>query len=79
LAAASAVAVPVLLAHGGEDPLVLASGSRQFAEAVQVSGSELRIYPELRHEILNEPEWESVLGDLLDWLAKRGQGAEGMA
>ena len=79
LAAAGNVALPVLLAHGAEDPLVLAGGSRQFAEAVTVPGSELRIYPELRHEILNEPEWESVLGDLFGWLGRREQGSEGMA
>lgn len=68
LAAASGVGVPLLLLHGGADPLVPASGSRRFGEAV--ARSELRIYPELRHEILNEPEWEDVLGDVIAWLGR---------
>jgi alpha-beta hydrolase superfamily lysophospholipase len=79
LAAAPDVDVPVLLLHGGDDPLVPPSGSRRFAEAVTRAGSELRVYPELRHEILNEPEWESVLDDFFAWLGKREQGSEGMA
>ena len=76
LAAAGNVGVPVLLLHGGDDRLVPSSGSTRFARAVTVPGSELRIYPELRHEIFNEPEWESVLGDVLAWLGKREQGSE---
>lgn len=76
LAAAANVAVPTFLLHGEADPLIPANGSRKFSQAVSVPGSALRIYPELRHEILNEPEWESVLGDALEWLVQREQSRE---
>jgi alpha-beta hydrolase superfamily lysophospholipase len=71
LAAAGRTAVPVLLLHGEDDPLALPSGSRAFFGALRSPGSDLRVYPGLRHEILNEPEWETVAGDLHAWLTKR--------
>ena len=43
-------------------------GSRAFFEGVAISGSDLRIYPKLRHEIFNEPEREQVYLDVLEWL-----------
>lgn len=71
LGAAPEVSLPVLLLHGGDDPLVLPTGSEAFADEVGVPGSDLRIYPGLRHEILNEPEWETVARDLLAWMQAR--------
>ena len=59
-------------------PVVIITGHGGAQSRTAVPGSELRIYPELRHEILNEPEWESVLGDLFGWLGRREQGSEGM-
>jgi alpha-beta hydrolase superfamily lysophospholipase len=66
--AADAVRVPMLLLHGGDDALCPASGSRRFHAGLSAPGSDLRVYPGLRHEILNEPEWETVLQDLLRWM-----------
>ena len=40
------------------------------AAGLGAPGSELRLYPELRHEIFNEPEAEAIFGDVLDWLRK---------
>lgn len=71
LEAAPDLALPVLLLHGGDDPLTRATGSRAFHEGLDNPGSDLRIYPGLRHEILNEPEWETVATDLIDWMRKR--------
>ena len=71
LAAAQRTSLPVLLLHGAEDSLTPASGSRAFFAQLDGGVGELRIYPELRHEILNEPEWETVAGDLLEWMRKR--------
>lgn len=68
--AAAGVSVPVLLLHGGDDRLCLPEGSRMFFEALGTPGSDLRIYPGLRHEIFNEPEQEQVFADLLDWVRK---------
>ena len=77
LAAASRLEVPALLLHGEDDPLIPARGSRSFFDAIDVPGSELEVYPGLRHEILNEPEWEKVASRLLDWMraSEAGQPA----
>jgi alpha-beta hydrolase superfamily lysophospholipase len=71
LAGAADVHIPMLLLHGEADPLCPASGSRTFHEQLGTPGSDLRIYPELRHEIFNEPEQERVFADLLEWLRGR--------
>jgi alpha-beta hydrolase superfamily lysophospholipase len=66
--AAGRVGIPMLLLHGEDDALCLAEGSRRFHADLDASARELRIYPGLRHEILNEPEREVVLADLLAWM-----------
>ena len=68
---ASEVSVPMLLMHGEDDPLCPAEGSRAFRSGLRTEGSELRIYPRLRHEIFNEPEREGVFADLLAWMRSR--------
>ena len=68
---AGQVEVPTLVLHGGADPIVLPCGSRKFFENLKASGSDLRIYPELRHEIFQEPEGEDVLGDVIRWIDER--------
>jgi alpha-beta hydrolase superfamily lysophospholipase len=65
------VRVPLLLLHGESDRLCPARGSRAFHGQLRGAGHRLRIYPQLRHELLNEPEHEQVLEDLLDWLRER--------
>jgi len=67
-AKAAEVAVPLLMLHGEDDPLCPADGSRAFFDGLAITGSDLRIYPKLRHEIFNEPEREAVFQDILDWL-----------
>jgi alpha-beta hydrolase superfamily lysophospholipase len=71
LSGAGSVDVPMLVLHGEADPIVLSGGSRKFFEELKTSGSDLRIYPELRHEIFNEPEGEDVLGDVIAWIDER--------
>ena len=65
------VALPMLVMHGEEDPICSAAGSRAFFQRVRGTGSALRIYPKLRHEIFNEPEQEDVFQDTLEWLRAR--------
>ncbi len=68
LSAAGAVRVPMLLLHGADDTLCRAEGSRRFHAGLCAPASDLRIYAGLRHEILNEPERETVLEDVLGWM-----------
>jgi alpha-beta hydrolase superfamily lysophospholipase len=65
------VEVPMLLLHGGADPLCSPSGSEAFAASLpggSASLSMLKVYPGLLHEIFNEPEREDVFADLLGWV-----------
>jgi len=65
------IEVPVLLLHGEADALCPVASSRAFFEKLApnvASRSKIRTYPELRHEIFNEPEREEVFQDLLNWL-----------
>jgi alpha-beta hydrolase superfamily lysophospholipase len=68
-AGAADVRVPVLLLHGEEDPLCPVRGSADFQARLRVP-SQLRTYPRLRHEILNEPERAAVLEDAFEWIRR---------
>jgi alpha-beta hydrolase superfamily lysophospholipase len=68
-AGAARVRVPLLMLHGEADPICPASGTRRFFEGLTVEPRRLRIYPELRHEIFNEPEQEQVFEDVLAWVS----------
>ena len=68
----AAIPVPMLLLHGEDDGLCSVEGSRAFFARIEherAPGGELRTYPGLRHEVLNEPEREQVYRDVLAWLA----------
>ena len=62
------VQVPLLMLHGEADPICSVEGTTAFAEAVTTTGSEVKLYPELRHEIFNEPEKEQVYTDMWNWI-----------
>lgn len=68
----SDIAIPVLVMHGTEDRLTAPAGSRAVAEGVGTTDITLKLYEGLYHEIFNEPEQDSVFGDVLTWLKVRG-------
>ena len=68
---AGEVKLPLLLMHGEADTMTAVSGSRYLHEAAASPDKSLQIYPELYHEIFNEPEWEQVYSNLLAWLNQR--------
>jgi len=65
------VRTPMLLLHGEADRLCPPAGSRHFHGQLRGAGHRLRVYPRLRHEILNEPEHEQVFEDVLGWIEER--------
>lgn len=67
---AAAIEVPLLIVHGEADPICDVEASRRFAAALTRPGSELKTYPELRHEVLNEPQRGRVFDDISTWLEK---------
>lgn len=61
----------VLLLHGEADPIVPASGSEFFFSELSDetrSRSELHVYPNLRHEIFQEPERVEIWNQMIDWI-----------
>ena len=70
-AAAGRVERPMLIMHGEQDRLTPPQGSVGFYAGLAspvADASLLKLYPELRHEIFNEPEREQVWQDMLAWL-----------
>jgi acylglycerol lipase len=67
--------LPLLVMHGGADSIAPPSGSRMVHQRAGSPDRTLRLYDGLYHEILNEPERETVLGDVVGWLDAHGGGA----
>ncbi len=68
---AVSIRLPILLLHGKADGLTPASASQYFAEAVQSSDVTLKLYDELRHELVNETSRAEIIATLRDWLIER--------
>jgi acylglycerol lipase len=62
---------PCLILHGGDDQLVPAEASRNLYDRIASADKKLKIYEGLYHEILNEPEKETVLADIHQWIEVR--------
>lgn len=59
------VNTPTLVLHGGADTIVPPQSTAALSE---LPGFERRVYPKLRHEILNEPEGPEVVQDIVNWI-----------
>jgi acylglycerol lipase len=68
---ASEVRVPLLVMHGGADPITDPEGSREFVANASSTDKEFVLWPEDHHEIFNELDQEQVLKRLTDWLDDR--------
>lgn len=65
---AAALAAPLLVVHGEKDRLIPVDGSRLLVERVASEDVHLKVYPELYHEVFNEPEQKLVLDDVTSWI-----------
>jgi alpha-beta hydrolase superfamily lysophospholipase len=65
---APALTKPLLVVHGEEDKLIPVEGSRRLIECVGSTDPHLKVYPELYHEVFNEPEKDLVLKDVTSWI-----------
>lgn len=66
---ARSLTIPLLLQHGGKDALADPAGSRLLESTSGSPDQTVRWYPDLWHEIYNEPERAQPLADLREWLA----------
>ncbi len=62
------VKLPLLILHGTADRLDDPEGSKQLYERAESKDKTLKLYDGFYHEVMNEPEKERVLADILEWL-----------
>jgi alpha-beta hydrolase superfamily lysophospholipase len=63
--------LPLLILHGADDKMVAPSGSQVGYEMAGSTDKTLKLYPGLRHEIMNEPEQGNVFADIEVWIGAR--------
>ena len=64
-------ALPVLIMHGTVDKITNIDGSKMLYERSFSTDKTLKLYNSLYHEILNEPEQDQVLDDIINWIEAR--------
>jgi alpha-beta hydrolase superfamily lysophospholipase len=70
-AEAGSITLPLLIMHGESDSMTAPDGSRFLHDSVSSTDKTLKLYPELFHEIFNEPEREQIIAELLTWFDQR--------
>lgn len=65
---ANRIRLPVLLLQGGADEIVEPEQSLEIGRRLASTDKDVRLLPELHHEIINEPERDAVLSEIADWL-----------
>lgn len=68
---APGITAPLLVVHGEDDQLIPVEGSRRLVACIGSTDVELKVYPELYHEVFNEPERDQVLEDVTTWITAR--------
>lgn len=64
---ASQFNLPLLLMHGGGDRITSADATSKFAVQIKKDCT-LKVWPDLFHELHNEPEKEEIMAFLINWL-----------
>jgi alpha-beta hydrolase superfamily lysophospholipase len=62
---------PVLILHGGADPVSDPAASREFHARAGSADKTVKLYPGLYHEIHNEYERGTILAEVAAWLEAR--------
>jgi alpha-beta hydrolase superfamily lysophospholipase len=69
------VNLPILIVHGGADPLNTAAGAEAWFKEVAHPDKRLRIYPGSLHEVHNDLDHAELAQDILAWLERFVSGA----
>jgi lysophospholipase len=65
------ISTPLLFVLAGEDRIVDTQRSLAFARSVTARDVNIRVYPESRHEVLNEPDRTEALSEIANWIEDR--------
>jgi alpha-beta hydrolase superfamily lysophospholipase len=68
---AAELTMPLYMFHGDADRLTDPAGSRETYERWGGPDRTLRLWPNSRHETLNDLDREAVAAELLDWVLAR--------
>ncbi len=63
-----------MILHGGADEVVRPEGSRAFFERIAFPDKECYEYPQSRHAIHRDLDYQEMLTDLEDWLQRHVMG-----
>jgi acylglycerol lipase len=63
--------VPVLVLHGEKDTATDPNGSKRFFAMIPASDKQLKLYPEGRHELLNDLDRNAAMELITSWLRQR--------
>jgi acylglycerol lipase len=67
----ASVRLPLLVLHGGADVVATPAGARMVYEKAVSVDKTLNVYDGLYHEIFNEPEKDTVIDDVVNWIEAR--------
>ncbi len=70
LSKAESFDIPFLVMHGTADKLASPEGSKLFSERNHSADKTLKLYEGFYHDLLHEPERQTVLYDMSGWLGK---------
>ncbi len=62
---------PVLVLHGEQDRATDPEGSKRFAAMIPAADKQLVLYPEGRHELLNDLDRDAAMDVISSWLRER--------
>jgi alpha-beta hydrolase superfamily lysophospholipase len=65
------ITLPLLIVHGGADIVASPAGAQMIFDRASSIDKKLTIYDGLYHEILNEPEKDDVISDVVEWISAR--------
>lgn len=68
---ASRYRVPCIFLHGTDDRIIPYQSSMEIFKKIASEDKEIKLYEGLYHELVQEPEREEVMQDILTWLDQR--------
>ncbi len=65
------VKVPLLILHGGTDKATNVEGSKELAARAGSADKTLRIYENVYHDLMHEPERDAIIAEVSSWITAR--------
>ena len=65
------ITLPLLILHGTDDKVTKSDGSKLFYERAGSPDKTIKLYEGHFHDLLNDVDKESVIGDIKSWIAAR--------